>query len=144
MNYSIFKGKIKNVLPDLSHSSNTVGMHNDSDDYNKIAKMAVCINNKIRDYFGNRVDDFGVEEISEDLNNITFTISFRAYESYSIFLLNNLGNYSCYFMIGGVKFNFKSAHKYLESGDYETLFSEIKHELELRLPDKFLEARGWL
>ena len=105
--------------------------------------MYKSIMNKIRNYFDDKIDGFVVED-TDDINQDTFTIRFEAYESFTLYIHYNAGNYSCYFMIGGVKFHFKGVQEYFETEDYETLFSEIKQELELRLPDKFLEARGWL
>ena len=36
------------------------------------------------------------------------------------------------------------SQKHWESADFNQYLKELKEEIELRLPDKFLGARGWL
>lgn len=111
---------------------------------NETMKMAVNVNNMLRDKFGDRLDNFVIFNVDDDPNNRTFSIEFEAYNYFIIRMNYDKGRFGCSIQIGNKSFiPLANSQKWFDEADFETFFNELKNELELRIPDKFLIAKGW-
>ena len=111
---------------------------------NETDKMAMKFNRKAREKFGNRVTDFGIENVIDDPNHRAFSITFKAYNYFVIRLNYNKGRFGCCVDFGEYGISLDNSQKWWDTADFDVFFKELKQEIELRIPDKFLKAKGWL
>ena len=113
---------------------------------NETEKFAVETSRMIRTYFGNKMDSSGIYDIVEESNHRAFKIDFIAYDYFTIEF--DYENDLCEFFIvlsKEVKLSLtKEPTVYSQITDWDSYLKGIKDELELRIPDKFLKAKGWL
>lgn len=107
-------------------------------------EMALEFNRKLREKFGERVDDFGIEGVNDDLNHRAFSITFKAYNYFVIRLNYDRGRFGCCIDFGEYGIGLENSQKWWDTADFDIFFEELKQEIELRIPDKFLKAKGWL
>ena len=110
---------------------------------NETHEMAMNLNNNIKDYFGNRVGNFVIMNVNDDPNHREFTIEFLAYKYFYITLNYEKGRFGCGIQTGKHYISLDNSQKWYEKTDFNIFFKELKEELELRIPDKYLEAKGW-
>ena len=113
---------------------------------NETEKFAVETSRMIRTYFGNKMDSCGIYDAVEEANHQEFKIDFKAYDYFTIEF--DYENDLCEFFIvlsKEVKLSLtKEPAVYSKIIDWDSYLKGIKDELELRIPDKFLKAKGWL
>ena len=113
---------------------------------NETEKFAVETSRMIRTYFGKRMDSLGIYDIVEKADHHEFKIDFEAYDFFAIEF--DYENDLCEFFIvltKEVKLSLtKEPAVYSQITDWDSYLKGIKDELELRIPDKFLKAKGWL
>lgn len=111
---------------------------------NETDKMALAFNEKVREKFGNRVDDFCIEDVTDDPNYRAFSIEFTAYNYFSLRLNYDRGRFGCCISTGKIGIDLENSQKWWDTADFDIFLEELKQEIELRIPDKFLKAKGWL
>ncbi len=111
---------------------------------NDADKKALEISKKIREIMGNRTDKQGIYDVVHESNHYEFKIRFVAYDYFAVVFQYEQGIVDCYIECGEQEsiFLVKGRDCY-SATDLNDCFSEIKKELELRIPDKFLVAKGW-
>jgi hypothetical protein len=113
---------------------------------NETGKFAVETSRMIRTYFDHKMDCSGIYDIVEEANHHAFKIDFKAYDYFTIEF--DYENDLCEFFIvlsKEVKLSLtKEPAVYSQIIDWDSYLKGIKDELELRIPDKFLKAKGWL
>ena len=111
---------------------------------NETDKMAMKFNRKAREKFGNRVTDFGIENVIDDPNHRAFSITFKAYNYFVIRLNYSKGRFGCCIDFGEYGISLDNSQKWWDPADFDVFLEELKQEIELRIPDKFLKAKGWM
>ena len=113
---------------------------------NETEKFAVETSRMIRTYFGNKMDTSGIYDVVEEDNHHTFKIDFKAYDYFTIEF--DYENDVCEFFIvltKEVKLSLtKEPAIFSQITDWDSYLKEIMAEIELRIPDKFVKAKGWL
>ena len=113
---------------------------------NETGKFAVETSRMIRTYFEHKLDCSGIYDIVEESNHRAFKIDFKAYDYFTIEF--DYENDLCEFFIvltKEVKLSLTTETAvYSQITDWYKYLKGIKDELELRIPDKFLKAKGWL
>ena len=113
---------------------------------NKMLELAREIRKKIRGVFGERVDTITGYDYVDEISHQTFKLDFEAYDYFTIEF--DYENDLCEFFIvlsKEVKLSLtKEPAVYSQITDWDSYLKGIKDELELRIPDKFLKAKGWL
>ncbi len=113
---------------------------------NKMLELAKETRKKIRGVFGERVDTMAGYDYVEEPNHQTFKLDFEAYDYFAIEF--DYENDLCEFFIvlsKEVKLSLtKEQAVYSQISDWDSYLKEIMAEIELRIPDKFLKAKGWL
>lgn len=111
---------------------------------NETEKMALQFNKMMRERFGEKVDDFVIENVIDDPNYRTFSVKFRAYDYFPVRLNYDKGRFGCCICFGEYSIYLNNSQKWWDVADFVVFFDELEHELELRIPDKFLKEKGWL
>lgn len=113
---------------------------------NETGKFAVETSRMIRTYFEHKLDCSGIYDIVDEPNHQTFKLDFKAYDYFTIEF--DYENDLCEFFIvltKEAKISFtKEQAVYSQISDWDSYLKEIMAEIELRIPDKFLKAKGWL
>lgn len=110
---------------------------------NETDKMALEFNRKVREKFGDRVDDFGIEDVVNDPNYRSFSVTFKAYDYFIIRMNYDKGRFGCCIELGEYSVGLNNSQKWWDTADFNVFFEELKIEIELRIPDKYLIAKGW-
>ena len=87
---------------------------------------------------GDKVDKFCIFNVNDDVNHRAFSIDFEAYNYFVIRL--NYDN----IIFGEKLIALNNSQEWWDEADFDVFFMELQKELELRIPDKYLQAHGWL
>lgn len=100
---------------------------------------------KILSFFKTKIDNDGYSLIPEnDKTDDVFKLQIKVYNTFYLTFHYNKKQISCSIDNGYHEIKLPlSSYKY-DSSTFETFLKELQQELELRIPDKFLKARGWL
>lgn len=109
---------------------------------NEAKKLAMNISKQIRDYFKDKVDNFSTFNVM-DQPHIEFSIEFKAYDYFTIILNYDRGRFGCAINNGSNGIALNNSQKWYDQADMNIFFKELEQQLELRIPDKFLEYHGW-
>ena len=113
---------------------------------NDMLELARETRKQIRKVFGERVDTITGYDYVDEPSHQTFKLDFEAYDYFAIEF--DYENDMCEFFIvltNEVKLSLtKEPAVYSQITDWDSYLKGIKDELELRIPDKFLKAKGWL
>ena len=100
----------------------------------------------VKRVFKDRIDDIVFGDIADEPNHQTFKLDFKAYDYFTIEF--DYENDMCEFFIvltKEVKLSLtKEPAVYSQISDWDSYLRGVMDELELRIPDKFLKAKGWL
>ena len=110
---------------------------------NKTTQMASDLCDQIMEHFGDRVTRISVWSVVDDPNHREFIIVFEAYNYFPIRLSYDRGWFECYIDFDENKIVLESTQKWWDTADFDIFFDDLERELELRIPDKFLKAKGW-
>lgn len=95
--------------------------------------------------FGDKIDDIVFDDIIDEPNYQTFKLEFKAYDFFAIEF--DYENDKCEFFIvltKEVKISItKEPAVFSQITDWDSYLKGIMAEIELRIPDKFLKAKGW-
>ena len=96
--------------------------------------------------FTKRIETWCMYDIVDEPSHQTFKIEFKAYDYFAIEF--HYENDMCEFFIvltKEVKISItKEPAVYSQITDWDSYVKGIMAEIELRIPDKFLKAKGWL
>ena len=96
--------------------------------------------------FAKRIGTWCMYDIVDEPNHQTFKIDFKAYDYFTIEF--DYENDLCEFFIvltKEVKLSLtKEPAVYSQITDWDKYLKGVMDEIELRIPDKFLKAKGWL
>ena len=109
-----------------------------------VDEMSDYIIDKMCAYFSNRIKDFIIKDINEDMNHKSFSVEFNAYDYFAIIFNYDMGRIGYSICYGKRTIPLDNSQKWWDEADFTTLFQELQSELELRIPDKYLSAHGWL
>ncbi|WP_455717670.1 hypothetical protein [Anaerosporobacter sp.] len=94
--------------------------------------------------FKEKIKDFIIKDVVEDVNHKSFSVEFSAYEYFPIVFNYDMGRMGYSICFGTRTIALENSQKWWDETDFSILLRELKEELELRIPDKFLKAHGWL
>lgn len=114
---------------------------------NKILRLAEDTREKIKSVFGDRITEPKIVDVVEYLPYQRFGIRFVAYDYYLVFFDYDRGFCSFSIFVGRYGASLdggKSMTVFDKRKDWNSYLKEIMAEIELRIPDKFLKAKGWM
>ena len=100
----------------------------------------------VKRVFKDKINGIVFDDIVDEPNHQTFKLDFKAYDYFTIEI--DYENDLCEFFIVLTKEAKISLTKepavYSQITDWDSYLKGIMDEIELRIPDKFLKAKGWL
>lgn len=98
--------------------------------------------NMLSDYFGKKISDFVVSEIT-DIPYTMFRIEFLMYKYFYVVLEYDRGAFGCGILNGNLCVPLENSQKWYDEADMNIFLKELEQQIQLRIPDKFLEFYGW-
>ena len=111
---------------------------------NDTHQMAIRFNTIAREKMGDKVDKFCIFNVYDDVNHRAFSIDFEAYNYFVIRLNYDQGRFGCNIISGERMIALNNSQGWWDEADFDVFFKELQKELELRIPDEYLRAHGWL
>lgn len=112
---------------------------------NETEKLAVGICDRIKLIFGEKAGSSGIYDVIDDPNHRTFKIRFIAYNYYIVIFSYEKDIIGFSIAVGETMcislFNSFDTYSDVNLTEY---IKKAMTELELRIPDKYLQAYGWL
>ena len=113
---------------------------------NKMKKLALDFSDIVEIVFKDKIDSIVIDDINDEPSQQTFKLEFKAYDFFAIEF--DYENDLCEFFIVFTKEAKISLTKepavYSQISDWDEYLKGVMEEIELRIPDKFLKAKGWL
>ena len=100
------------------------------------------IKKALKSHFGNRIGSFTTFE-QTDHPYTMFSIQFQMYNYFNVILNYDRGAFGCAIVAGDMGIGLDSSQKWYDKADMNIFLKELQQQLELRIPDKFLEYNGW-
>ena len=112
---------------------------------NDTVKLAQEISKEMRIIFKDKIDATQIYDVNDDINHRAFKIKFIAYDYFVVIFNYEQDIIGCSIEQGNSTHILLSKGKncYSDKNIYE-FFRKVDNELKLRIPDKFLEAHGWM
>ena len=111
---------------------------------NDTHQMAIRFSTIAREKMGDKVDNFCIFNVNDDVNHRAFSIDFEAYNYFVIRLNYDQGRFGCNIISGERMIALNNSQGWWDEADFDVFFKELQKELELRIPAKYLRAHGWL
>ncbi len=111
---------------------------------NETEKIAFHFIEMAKDKMGDRLSDFTIVELYDIPAHRDFSIDFVAYNYLFVRLSYSNGSFGCSIVSGKYRTYLKNSQKRWDNTNFDVFFKELKRELELRIPDEYLKAKGWL
>ncbi|MDG5471460.1 hypothetical protein P6709_06850 [Jeotgalibacillus sp. ET6] len=112
-------------------------MHNEG--YENIKKE---LKNALKGHFHDRISSFSVFE-QTDTPYTMFSMQFIMYNYFNVILNYDRGFFGCSIISGDVGIGLPNSQERYDKADLDIFCEELKEQIELRIPDKFLEHHGW-
>lgn len=112
---------------------------------NNVESLADAFCDTLERTFGDKIVDILIFDIVDEPNRRTFKLNFAAYNYFWIEF--EYENDWCEFFIvlnEACKQSLCNRTKFSEITDWDAYLTEIMKEIELRIPEKYLKAKGWL
>lgn len=112
---------------------------------NETDKMAVEVSKIIRNNLNDKVTSTEIYDVFDDENHRQFKIKFVAYDYFVVVFQYEQDIIGCKIEQGADSCISlcKGQHCY-SSENLDVYFKQMCEEIELRIPDKFLRAHGWI
>ena len=111
---------------------------------NDTHKMAINVTEYLEKNFGDKIKGFEINNVVDDRNYRAFSINFHVYNYFVVLFNYDKGRIGCSIQYGEKNFiGLENSQKWYEEADLDIFCKELQEQLELRIPDKFLEANGW-
>lgn len=109
-------------------------------------ELAIEVSERIQRAFGDRASDMIIYDVVDVPNHQMFSIKFKAYDYYEAHFGYELGFTDFYIVISkGIGISLPPKKYFFEDiTDWDSYLKEIMAEIELRIPDEYLKAKGWL
>ena len=111
---------------------------------NDTHQMAIRFSTIAREKMGDKVDNFCIFNVYDDVNHRAFSIDFEAYNYFAIRLNYDQGRFGCNIISGERMIGLNNSQEWWDEANFDIFFMELQKELELRIPDEYLRAHGWL
>ena len=111
---------------------------------NDTHQMAIRFSTIAREKMGDKVDNFCIFNVNDDVNHREFSIDFEAYNYFAIRLNYDQGGFGCNIISGERMIALNNSQGWWDEADFDVFLIELQKELELRIPAKYLQAHGWL
>lgn len=112
---------------------------------NKTQLQAVGISKKLRSVLGDRVSNTQIYDVVDEPNHHSFKIRFLAYNYFAVVFQYDLDIIGCHIVFGdGINISLIEGKHCLSDTEIDKYLLDVKKEIELRIPDKYLKDKGWI
>lgn len=106
--------------------------------------LAKEVASSLRHYFGDRVTAMGISNVINDRNHVEFSVRFEAYSFFLIIFNYDRGSFGFGIVYGDGAVGIEPQHgQWAPFREFERVLAQLDQELRLRIPDKYLDAKGW-
>ncbi|WP_027088434.1 hypothetical protein [Cohnella panacarvi] len=92
--------------------------------------------------FDGKVENFVISG-STDIPYTMTSIVCKMYKYFYIRFNYDRGRFGCSIINGEYGVSIESSEKWFDEADFDKFFKDLQEQIELRIPDKFLEYYGW-
>jgi hypothetical protein len=111
---------------------------------NETDKMAMIVSDFLEKNLADKIGSCNIFNVVDDKNYRAFSIRFKAYDYFIVLFNYDRGVIGCSIQYGERTFiGLENSQKWYEKADFDIFCKELQEQLELRIPNKFLEANGW-
>lgn len=96
----------------------------------------------LESYFDEKVEDFVILD-KTNVPYVMFNIRFTMYKYFNVILNYDRGAYGCAIINGDLGIDLENSQQWYDTADMDVFLQELEQQIELRIPDKFLEYHGW-
>ena len=96
----------------------------------------------LKNHFGDRISSFKVIE-QTDTPIIYFRFEFSMYKYFSVVFDFERTRFGCAILVGSRAVGLENSQEWYDNFKMKTFLKELQEQIELRIPDKFLEYNGW-
>ena len=111
---------------------------------NDTEKMAMEVGKVIKKVFGDKELTINIFDIVDDARHRQFAISFLAYNYFVVVFSYERDLIGCCIAQADSYIPLIPGNHWYSSESMEEYFNAVSEELKLRIPDKYLKAKGWL
>lgn len=97
----------------------------------------------LKEFFKDKVGYFTIDNLTDTPYKM-FNITFEMYNYYILIFSYSRGAIGCSIRTGGYSIDIKSSQQWYDKSDFTIFCEELAEDLESRIPDKFLQRKGWL
>lgn len=98
---------------------------------------------ELENRFKGKVEDFVISGSTDTPYTMT-SIVFRMYNYFHVRFNYDRGRFGCSIINGEYGISIESSEKWFDKADFDKFFKDLKEQIELRIPDKFLKNNGWI
>jgi len=109
---------------------------------NKSEEIKKILLNSLKSAFQGKIDDICVCE-NRDEPHVTVSIEFEVYRYFILRLTYDRGSLVCAIVNGKYGIVLNSTEKWFDNADMSKFFNDIRDEVEMRIPDKYLVKNNW-
>ncbi|WP_261983723.1 hypothetical protein [Listeria booriae] len=106
------------------------------------AEIKSEIKQALKEHFDDRIGSFSVFG-QTDTPYSMFSMQFKMYDYFFVILNYDRGAFGCAIVNGELGIGLPNSQEWYDEADMITFCKELQKQLELRIPDKFLEYKGW-
>ncbi len=110
---------------------------------NDTERMANELCEKFETRFKEKIDNCEIFDVVDEPSHRAFKIRFEAYNYFIILFNYDLDRMGCSIEYGKYYISLENSQRWYSGAHFNAFFDEFQKEVELRIPDKFLEDRGW-
>lgn len=107
--------------------------------------LAKEVASSLRRYFGDRVTALAISNVIDDRNHVEFSVLFEAYSFFPVIFNYDRGFFGFGIVYGDRAVGVEPLGGHWASfGEFRRVLEQLDEELRLRIPDKYLDAKGWV
>ena len=98
----------------------------------------------LRQYFGASVTALAISNVSDDRNHVEFSVLFEACSFFPVIFNYDRGSFGFGIVYGDRAVGVEPQRgQWAPFREFERVLAQLDQELRLRIPDKYLDAKGW-
>ncbi|WP_240628620.1 hypothetical protein [Bacillus salacetis] len=97
---------------------------------------------ELKKRFHEKVENFVISN-STDIPYTMTSIVFKMYNYFHVRFNYDRGSFGCSIVNGEYGISIDSSETWFDQADFDKFFSDLQKQIELRIPNKFLEHHGW-
>src|SRR5690625_1621046 len=106
-------------------------------------EITTYLKKKLIDHFQNKIGTTFSIFNQTNVPYTMFNMQLTMYKYFNVILNYDRGSFGCSIINGDTGISLDNSQKWYDTADMNVFLQELKQQIELRIPDKFLEFHGW-